>query len=1060
MRTLALSPDGKQLAFVYHGDVWVAPVAGGKAEPITSNIEYDSNPVWSPDGKWLAFSSNRTGSTQTFYVPAEGGNPQRLTYYAGGEAPSDWTADGKSILTQVGREDQYNGFYLIDVNTTQPKQLMVDNAGIGFPSLSPDNKKIVFTRMGFPWWRARYQGSAAAQLWVVDIASGKRTELRNNGFQHQWPKFGVDSKTVYCVTVSDKTPSSSPLGKPIPKIVDTPERTPNVYAVDPSGKAKRITNFVVGGVRFLTSASKANLLAFEYEGEPYIMVPGQKPQKIEIVANDDDKSTIEERLILTNGASNFQLSPDLKTMAFVVRNEIWTVPVKKGKGPNANDATQLTKWVGVDDEPVWSPDGKSMFFTSDREGSQRLYKMDVATEKIEPISKVDYDIVNVNLTPDQAFLTYWQAGKEGGMFVVPVAGGEPKKIIDQPWTYGWRTEYSWSPDGRYVAYLKRVGSGPFNVWVTDVVENKSYKLTALNSEHSSPTWSPDGKYLYFNGNEQGDSLYVIPLQPEDARTVDTELKYEKPTGPVKVEIDFDDIANRVRKFSTQPCNGNVIADYVSGDIYYISNDGDIWKTSYNGETSQKVSANGNISGFSFTADNSGLVYNQGGNLFIMTMRPAAPAPKVASVIKIEAPKASAEDLDAQRRQRPGGPPAKAAVAPAAPVPPGVAQVQFRCDWTRNIMEEHKAAFYQFWRAFNRSFYDPNFHGRDWVALRKRYEPLLPSVAHRNEMAILLNMMCGELESSHSEVGSAPGGPPGQSQAHLGVTFDYSYAGPGLKIKEVPAHTPGSYAKTKLNPGEFIMSINGVDVSLNEALYRDVLIKAAGRDVTLLVNKTATKKDAREVKYRALNGGDFDNIRYQNRIEARRKYVEEKSGGKLAYIHIAGMGGNNFEQFNKEIWERLQGKQGVILDVRENGGGNISDSLIDIIERVPHSIYQDRDWVPVKAPSESIQVPIVVMCAESSYSNAEMFPMAMKARNLATIVGMPTPGYVIWTGGLDLVDGTSARMPGAGVYRLNGISLENNGMVPDVLVPWTREQYFAGVDPQLEKSVEILMKKVK
>jgi len=376
------------------------------------------------------------------------------------------------------------------------------------------------------------------------------------------------------------------------------------------------------------------------------------------------------------------------------------------------------------------------------------------------------------------------------------------------------------------------------------------------------------------------------------------------------------------------------------------------------------------------------------------------------------------------------------------------------------MAEHKAAFFQFWRGFNRSFYDPNFHGRDWVAIRNRYEPLLDSVRHRSEMATILNEMVGELESSHSEVGSAPGGPAGQGAAHFGVTFDYGYDGPGIKIKDVPAHTPGSYPKTKLNPGEYIMAVNGKDVRLDEALYRDVLTKEAGRDLTLLVNKDPKKEGAREVKFRALSNGEYSQILYKNRIEKRRKYVEEKSKGKLSYIHIAGMGGNNYDDFNREFWELIQGKKGIVIDVRDNGGGNISDQLIDILERIPHSIYQDRDREPLPAPAQSWNMPTVVMCAESSYSNAEMFPYAMQQRRLATLVGMPTPGYVIWTGGFPLVDGTSARMPGSGVFRLNGISLEGNGVEPDIKVPITREQYFAGEDPQLDKAIEVLLKQAK
>jgi Tol biopolymer transport system component/C-terminal processing protease CtpA/Prc len=1056
MRSLALSPDGKRLAFTYRGDVWVVPSEGGKAEPLTDNLEMNSNAVWSPDGQWIAFSTGRFGGTQTMIVPADGGETQRLTYYPGGEGPSDWSPDGKGILTVTSREDTYPGFYLIDVRTTQAKQLMRDNVGVGGAAYSPDGSKIAFTRMGFPWWRPRYQGSGASQLWVLDVATGKRTTLRNNGFQHLWPHFGSDGKTIYVITVAEKTPSSSPLGHPIPKIVDNAKLTPNVYAVDMSGNARQITEFVGGEVRFLTAARTVPLIAYEYDGDAYLQIPGQKPRKLQIIVNKDDKTANEERLIFTDGASQPCLSHDGQTMSFVVRDDIWTVPVKKGKGPNANDAAQLTNWPGFDEEPLLTPDGKSMFFTSDREGSQRLYKMDLATKAVTPVSKVDNDVSNLQLTPDKQYVSYWLAGKSGGLFVVPVAGGDPKMVVD----FNWGSDYSWSPDGRWVAYMKHVGSGPWDVYVNNVVENKTLKLTALNVDNGAPAWSADGKYLYFRSNRDGDGLYMIPLKVEDARPVDLELTYTKPTGAVKVEIDGADVEDRIRKIGSTGVAGNIVADPVTGDVYYIGNDRDIWKTSYNGESTNKVSNGGNISTFSFTDDYSGLYYEQNGNLFIQTLRPPSPMPAVPAVV-IPGVTTLKSDLtdDSQRRRRPA-PPTAAPAGAAAPLPPGIQQVQFRCDWIHDIAAEHHAAFVQFWKAYNRGFYDPNFHGRDWVAIRKRYEPLLSSVGHRSEMATLLNEMVGELESSHSEVGSAPGGPGGQDLAHLGVAFDYSYAGPGIKIKEVPPNTPGSYAKTKLNPGEYIMSINGTDVRLDEALYRDVLIKQAGRDLTLVVNSKPSKDGAREVKYRALSGGEFGGILHKNRIEKRRKYVEEKSGGKITYVHIDGMGGDNFDQFQREIWEYIQGKQAAIIDVRENGGGNISDQLVNVLERVPHSYYVDRDGEAVLSPGESWNRPTVVMCAESSYSNAEMFPYAMKQRGLASLVGMPTPGYVIWTGGLRLVDGTNARMPGAGVYRLNGISLECNGVQPDYKVPITREQYFAGEDPQLDKAIEVLMAKVK
>ena len=365
-----------------------------------------------------------------------------------------------------------------------------------------------------------------------------------------------------------------------------------------------------------------------------------------------------------------------------------------------------------------------------------------------------------------------------------------------------------------------------------------------------------------------------------------------------------------------------------------------------------------------------------------------------------------------------------------------------------------------WRTYNLSFYDEYFHRRDWAGIRDRYEPLLDSVSHRREMAILLNMMIGELESSHSEVGPAPGGVSGQSTAHPGFTIDYSHKGPGIKIADVPKGSPGWFEKTKLNPGEYVMRVNGVDVKPDQAFW-NLLNGENGRDLTLEVSGSPTTVGARDVTYRSMSGGAFRGLLQSNRVEWRRQYVEEKSGGKVTYVHIAGMGGGNLNTFNREMWEYVSGKEGVIIDVRENGGGNIADVLIDALERQMHMRYLPRDGDEEEGPGRAWGgKPTVVMHAETSFSNAEMFPAAMKALGLAELVGMPTTGYVIYTYGGRLVDGTSIRLPAVGVYRVNGTPLENLGEAPDHRVDITPEQYFNNNDPQLDKAIEVILRKVR
>lgn len=802
-------------------------------------------------------------------------------------------------------------------------------------------------------------------------------------------------------------------------------------------------DYVGSSARFLTVA--ADKAAYEYAGGVYVYAFGENKKKIDITATIDDKLTNEERLVLATGADEMALSPKNDFIVFAVRSELWRVPVKQEKGPNAADAEQLTSWAGLDEQPLYSTDGKSLFFVSDREGSRHLFLMNLETKEAKRLTTGETDVFSLELTPDKKKLSFWMTGKDGGIFAMSADGtGTPEKLVSRPGNEA--RPYSWSPDGRWIAYVDTLPRSGYyywesgsNIWIFDTQEKKSYNATKENTPNTSPSWSPDGKYLYFRSDRSGGgprapgspsagALYILPLQREESRSDELQLKYEKPSGVPKVVIDFEDIENRSRRFVGQDPQSRALADPEKGDLYFLS-EGDIWKANYDGSevkrltgssappsgAAQSPAASGGISSLDFSDDQKQLYFMKSGTLNVMDI------------------------------SKPNNP---------------VTTVAFRADWTRDVRLEHRAAFDQFWREYNRSFYDGNFHGRDWDFIKRIYAPLLDSVAHRNEMATLLNMMVGEMEASHTEAGAAAGNPSSQSTAHPGFTIDYSHDGPGIKVKEVPKGTPGSFAKTLIKAGEYLLAINGKDVSADEHLFKDVLNEQTGREITLLVNATLSKTGARTVKYRALSAGEFGGIVRRNLLEWRRKYVEEKSGGKLTYVHIAGMGGGNFDQFQREFWQAVDGKQGVIIDVRNNGGGNISDRLIDIIERRPNAVYVPRDEAPQQGPGQTWGEPTVVMMNETSFSNAEMFPYAMRARKLASLVGMPTPGYVIYTGGFRLVDGTSARMPGTGVYRLDGSPLEDMGEQPDHRVDWTPEEYFARKDPQLDKAIEVLMGKVK
>ena len=1024
-RMPALSPDGKTLAFVYKGDIWSVPSTGGRAIPLTQHVAMDSNPIWSPDGTQIAFSSKRNGNFDIFIIPATGGSPKQITWNSQNEIPSGWSPDGKEILFSARRDGKGPGIFSVNVGNLANKKYAEDFTNLSNPSFSPDGKTIVYARFGFPWTRPRYTGSGAMQINLLDVDTGICSKLVDDNKQHIWSQFMPSGEQILTVTIAEPTPGTPSLdeiGKNHTKIEDSSARTPNLWLFDLQGNGRQITSFVGDAVRSPSVASQTGDIAFEYDIDLYILRSGEEtPQKIAIQAPFDDKYNKRVReQYNNNGATELAVTDDASTVFFGLRSEIWSIAVNKPSGVanrQAILAKRLTDWVGEDSNFIISAEKNptKLYFTSDREKNIRLYELDLESEEITCLWDREEDILSPKLSPDGKAIAFWASGADGGLFRINLEDKTLLKLINLPASFLYNNgggDFSWSPDGKWIAYVSfdTWGTSSGNIFIIGSGGGTPVNATQLNAQHRLPTWSQDGKYLYFSSNRDGNGIYRLPLLESLSDSDDVDISYTASTNKVNVIIDFEKMDRRIVKHSN--INPSEMLPALNGELVVIA-EGDIHLISYDGKNIRRISSGGNKHNLQVAYGGKKCFYIYGnGGIYGQLLQ------------------------NNNQTQI----------------------VTFQADFERNINDERRAAFAQFWRNFKRGFYDENMHGRDWDKIRERYERLLPSIETGEEFGVLMNRMTGELESSHSEINTPSGyqAPFNVKTPQLGFIIDYTWSGPGIRVAEVPKNMPGDYKATRIEAGEYIMQINGKDVKADENLFK--IINNSPQDLTFMVSERPSTNDVRIVKYSAPTDS-WNNILYENKIEERSDKVAIASNNRLAYIHISAMGAENQIRFEREVYDRIRGKEGLIIDVRGNRGGNISDTLISWLMRRPHGYVKPRDQEIQPVPQRSWAKPIIVLSDQEAYSNGEIFTTTIRANKLGLVVGMPTPGYVIWTYSMPLVDGTSARMPLSGAWRLDGTPTENMGEEPDIGIELTAEDYRLGRDPQLDKAIEELLKQI-
>ncbi|HEX6097200.1 MAG TPA: PDZ domain-containing protein [Thermoanaerobaculia bacterium] len=1042
---LLRQPDihGDQIAFVYAGDLWVVSAKGGDARRLTSDDGMEYFPKFSPDGRWIAFTGDYSGSRQVFVISVDGGAPRQLTFYNDvGPLPPrggidnrvlDWTPDGKNILFLPHRlpwGDRMARPYVVPAAGGMETPLAIPEAGGG--AYSPDGRKLVYTPIEreFRTWK-RYRGGRAQDVWIYDLVANKAEQITNNPYTDNQPVWIGD--TIYFTS-------------------DREDGRLNLWAYDTKSKqSRKVTTHGDYDVLW-PSADKAQVV---YENGGYIYrfdAATAKSERVPIRVFGDFRNTLPYHRSVTGNIQEFGLSPSGARALFVARGDIFTVPAKEGEIRN------LTQTPGVRERDAnWSPDGKWISYLSDKSGDYEVYVRpadNAAGERQVTTNGKAWRFTPV-WSPDSKMLAF--SDKDLALSVLDVASGKVTAVDKD--RFADITQYSWSPDSRWIAYTK-LNEARFNsIYVYDVTAGKSHRLTSGMTDDTEPVFDPKGRYLYFLSNrdfnlafsafefnyvyvdptrvyvavlaEDGPALFLPQSDEEKAAApaAPEEKEGEKSTGKkdaakdakVTVKIDPAGFENRVRAIPGAPGAYSRLFGVNNGVLYMKGGDGERSLKLYNIDDRKEETVLESVANYDMSSNREKLIARVGPNYTIVAPKPA------------QKPNESLLKLDNMEMR-----------------------IDPRAEWAQ--------AFDDAWRILRDWFYDPDMHGLDWNAIRTKYGQLVPFVAHRADLDYILGEVAGELNAGHVYVGSpadltddrVDNGLLGAEIVADSGVFRIAKIFPGENWHEAfrsPLTEPG----VKVRQGEYILAVDGVPTKGVDNFYR-LLENKADRVVTLLVNGKPETAGAREERVRPVRRET--NLRYLDWVASRRAYVDKASGGRIGYMHLPNTAVEGNRELFKSFYPQVE-KDALIIDDRYNGGGFIPDRMIELLDRPVLNYWARRGVEPSATPAYAHVGPKAMLINGYSSSGGDALPYYFRKRKLGTIIGTRTWGGLIGiSGNPPLMDGGSVSAPQFRFFDTEGMwAVEGVGVAPDIEVVDRPDLVAAGHDPSLEAAVKLLMEEL-
>jgi len=1048
-----------QIVFTYAGDIYLVASTGGVARKLTSHQGFEVFARFSPDGEKIAFTAEYDGNREVYSIPKEGGIPKRLTYtpFLSRDGVTDrmgpnnivmgWKQDNIHIVfrSRMREWNSFNGqLYLVSVNGGAFEQLPLPRGG--FCSFSSDDKKLAYNRVfrEFRTWK-RYRGGMADDIWIYDFETKKIEDITNNPAQDIFPMWR--GNRIYFLSDRDEN------------------KRMNLYGYDTLIKeTKKLTDFKEFDIKFPSLGPEA--IVFENGGYIYRFdLIKEEAEKVPIIIADDKISARDKIIKVKDKITNYEISPDGKRALFGARGEIFTVPAKHG------NIRSLTSTPGVHERnSKWSPDGKWIAYISDASGTDEIYIMDQGgSGKVQQITKNgDTYKYQIYWSPDSKKLMW--SDKKLRLNYVEV---ENRKIKEVARAKAWEIrQYCWSPDSIWVAYAKPEAKAMTKIYLYSLPTKKTYEVTEGWYSSYGPSFSSNGKYLFFVSDRDFNPIYSrtewnhayqamariylvtlstdvkSPFEPKSDEVAleqendEKKGKADRKTGEdkknseekkektqkkeVQVKIDPQGLKNRILSLPVEVANYRHLTS-VRDKIYYIKRKSGEKKFSLKmyDLKERKEKDLGNINGYEISADTKKMLVSKDKSYAIIDL----PKDQIKIKDKLDL---SAMEMKLKRRK----------------------------EWNQ--------IFDECWRQMKDFFYDPNMHGVDWETIKKRYQPLAKAVIHRADLTYVIGEMIGELNVGHTYVGG--GDIPKVKKIKLGMLgaqFEKDKKTGYFKIIKIlkgenwnkSLRSPLTEVGVNIKEGDYLIAVNGRSTDKMTDIYK-AFLNTVGKQVTLKINTNPQEKGSREVVIIPIE--NELPLYYYNWVQTNIEKVTKATKGKVGYIHIPNMGIPGLNEFVKHFYPQLR-KKALIIDVRSNGGGNVSPMIIERLRREIAMVDVARNTIPSPDPDAVLLGPMVCLIDEFSASDGDIFPYRFKKYKLGKLIGKRTWGGVVGIrGSLPLLDGGYLYKPEFAVYSTDGKKwiIEGYGMEPDIYVDNDPAKEYAGIDEQLNKAIEVILEELK